>query len=111
MASTALSTIEILALKVRIIEQLHTCFDSEILANIYEFGLIYDVTVAPSGTVDITMTLTAPGCPAAGYLPRKVEAKVAAIPGVTGVKIEVVWDPPRDPSKMSEAARLEPDMP
>ena len=107
MASIPLNTVEILALEAQIVEQLCTCFDPEIPVNIYELGLIYAITVAPSGAVDITMTLTSPGCPAAGSLPGEVETTVATVPGVTGAKVAVVWDPPWDPSMMSEAARLE----
>jgi FeS assembly SUF system protein len=103
MDNTSLNKLETMALEEKVIEVLHTCYDPEIPVNIYELGLIYDVTVEPSGAVGITMTLTAPGCPAAGSLPVEVETKVEDIPGVTGVKVDVVWDP----SKMSEAARLE----
>ncbi len=96
-----------LALESRVIEALRTCFDPEIPVNIYELGLIYEVKVDPSGRVNIQMTLTSPYCPSAQELPLEVESKVRAIPGVTDVKVEVVWDPPWDPSRMSEAARLE----
>jgi len=86
---------------------LYTCFDPEIPVNIYDLGLIYGIKVDPSGAVEIQMTLTSPNCPSAQELPMEVEAKVRAIPGVTAVKVDVVFDPPWDPSKMSEAARLE----
>lgn len=91
----------------KIIVALRTCYDPEIPVNIQELGLIYDVLVDSSGAVKIRMTLTSPACPAAGSLPPEVEAKVRAIPGVTEVKLDVVWDPPWDPSRMSEAARLQ----
>lgn len=74
--------------------------------NIYELRLIYDIKVDPSGTVGIKMTLTAPNCPAALSLPIEVESKVGSIPGATDANVEVVWDPPWDPSRMSEAAKL-----
>lgn len=96
-----------LALQAQVIEALRTCFDPEIPVNIYELGLIYGIKVEPSGAVEVRMTLTSPNCPAAGTLPGEVEAKVKAIPGVTDAKVEVVFDPPWDPSRMSEAARLE----
>lgn len=86
---------------------LRTCFDPEIPVNICELGLIYGVEVSPAGGVHIRMTLTSPACPAAGSLPPDVHAKVKAIPGVTDVKVDVVWDPPWEMSRMSEAARLQ----
>ena len=98
---------EMLALEEKIVEMLRTCYDPEIPVDIYELGLIYDIKVEESGAVGVTMTLTAPGCPAAGALPVEVETKIEDIPGVTGVKVDVVWDPPWEPSKMSEAARLQ----
>jgi FeS assembly SUF system protein len=75
--------------------------------NIYELGLIYGVKVEPSGTVHVTMTLTAPNCPAAQSLPLEVESKVGSIEGVTDANVEIVWEPPWEPSMMSEAAKLE----
>lgn len=90
-----------------VIEALRTVYDPEIPVNIYELGLIYDVAVDPSGEVSVRMTLTAPGCPAAQTLPCEVEERVRAVPGVTGAKVEVVFDPPWDQSRMSEAARLQ----
>jgi FeS assembly SUF system protein len=94
-------------LKVPIIETLRTCYDPEIPVDIYELGLIYDIDVQPSGDVTIKMTLTAPNCPVAGSLPREVEEKVQAVPGVTNAKVELVWDPPWCMDKMSEAAKLQ----
>ena len=96
-----------LVIEAQVIEALRTCFDPEIPVNIYELGLIYGIKVDPSGAVEIRMTLTSPNCPAAGTLPGEVEAKVKAIPGVTDAKVDVVFDPPWDPSRMSEAAKLE----
>lgn len=93
-------------LKSKIIEVLKTCFDPEIPVDIYELGLIYKVENDPSGSVVVTMTLTSPMCPVAGSLPVEVENKVAAIDGVTEAKVELVWEPPWDPDKMTEAARL-----
>jgi FeS assembly SUF system protein len=88
-------------------DALRTCFDPEIPVNIYELGLVYDVQVDSAGVVAIKMTLTSPHCPAVQSLPAEIETKVGAVPGVTEVKIDLVWDPPWDPSKMSEAARLQ----
>lgn len=90
-----------------VVEVLQTIYDPEIPVNIYELGLIYDLDVRPSGHVHIQMTLTAPACPVAGTLPGEIQAKVAEVPGVTGAEVELVWEPSWDPSRMSEAARLQ----
>jgi FeS assembly SUF system protein len=91
----------------RIVDLIKTCYDPEIPVNIYELGLIYNIDVSESGAVTIQMTLTSPACPAAGSLPPEVERKVRTLPEVTDVKIQVVWDPPWTPDRMSEAARLQ----
>ena len=93
-------------LKTKIIEVLRTCYDPEIPVDIYELGLIYKIDHDPSGSVVVTMTLTSPMCPVAGSLPIEVEKKIAAIDGVTQVKVDLVWDPPWEPDRMTEAARL-----
>ncbi len=97
-------------LKEKVIEALQSCYDPEIPVNIYELGLVYKVDVSPTGEVGIVMTLTSPACPVAGSLPPEVEAKVRAIPGVSGARVDVVWDPPWTPDKMSEAAKLQLNM-
>jgi FeS assembly SUF system protein len=89
------------------VDLIRTCYDPEIPVNIYELGLIYGIDVSESGAVTIQMTLTSPACPAAGSLPPEVERKVRTLPEVTDVKIQVVWDPPWTPDRMSEAARLQ----
>ena len=94
-------------IEAQIVEALRTCFDPEIPVNIYEMGLIYDLKVDAEGVAAIRMTLTSPNCPAVQSLPAEIEAKVRAVDGVTDVKIDLVWEPPWDPSKMSEAARLQ----
>src|ERR1700681_2012222 len=81
---------EIVALKNDIVAALCTCFDPEIPVNIYELGLIYDIEIAPTGSVAIRMTLTSPMCPAAGTLPGDVQRKVQAVPRITSVKVDVV---------------------
>jgi FeS assembly SUF system protein len=91
----------------QVVEALRSCFDPEIPVNIYEMGLIYDLKVAPEGAVTIQMTLTSPNCPAAQSLPAEIESKIRAVAGVSDVSIDIVWEPPWDPSKMSEAARLQ----
>jgi FeS assembly SUF system protein len=102
-ADTGLNAIVIEA---QVIEAIETCYDPEIPVNIYELGLIYDVAVKPSGEVNIRMTLTAPSCPAAQSLPSEVERKVRAVPGVTDVTVDVVWDPAWTMEMMSEAAKF-----
>src|SRR6185503_124009 len=106
-ASTSVTEPGVSNLEAPIIEALHTCFDPEIPVDIYELGLIYGIDVQPSGEVNIKMTLTSPGCPVAGSLPGEVEQKVRSVPGVTGAKVELVWDPPWCMEKMSEAAKLQ----
>lgn len=95
------------ALRPHIVKAISTVFDPEIPVNIYELGLIYDIIVDASSGVGIRMTLTAPGCPAAQVLPEQVRSTVAAIPGVADVKVDVVWEPPWDRDRMSEAAKLQ----
>jgi FeS assembly SUF system protein len=90
-----------------VVGALQTVYDPEIPVNIHELGLIYGVEVDPSGAVMVRMTLTAAGCPAAQALPREVEERVRAVPGITDVKVDLVFDPPWDQSRMSEAARLQ----
>jgi FeS assembly SUF system protein len=98
---------EVEALGERIIEALKTVYDPEIPVNIYELGLIYKIDVEDDNTVKIEMTLTSPGCPVAGSLPGEVEEKVRAVEGVKDAEVEVVWDPPWNPSMMTEEAQLE----
>ncbi len=95
------------AIRERIIEALHTVYDPEIPIDIYELGLIYDVAVAEDGKVGIQMTLTSPMCPAAEQLPAEVETKARGVDGVSSVELDLVWDPPWGPDRMSEAAKLE----
>lgn len=94
-------------LKQQIIQTLQTIYDPEIPVNIYELGLIYDIHLDDQGRALIRMTLTTPGCPVAQTFPAEVESRLSAIPGVSAVAVELVWDPPWDPGRMSEAARLE----
>jgi FeS assembly SUF system protein len=94
-------------LEERVIAALRGVFDPEIPVNIYELGLIYDLKIDPAGAVSIRMTLTSPACPVAGALPGDVQRRVQTVPGVTSAKVELVWDPPWDMSRMSEEARLQ----
>jgi FeS assembly SUF system protein len=91
----------------RVVEVLKTVYDPEIPVDIYQLGLIYEVTVREDKSVYIRMTLTSPMCPVAETLPPEVEAKARGVTGVDAVELELVWDPPWNPSMMSEAARLE----
>ncbi|HJO23592.1 MAG: iron-sulfur cluster assembly protein [Myxococcota bacterium] len=91
----------------KIIEELQTVYDPEIPVDIYALGLIYDVSVDTEGKAAIRMTLTTPMCPAAEMLPPEVETKARAVPGVTRVELDLVWDPPWSPAMMSEAAKLD----
>ena len=90
-----------------VIDALRTVYDPEIPVNIYELGLVYEVIVGRAGEVVVRMTLTSPGCPVAVSLPIEVESKVQMISGVTSARVELVWDPPWGPGKMTEAARLQ----
>ncbi|WP_409977343.1 SUF system Fe-S cluster assembly protein [Sphingomonas sp. Y38-1Y] len=90
-----------------IIEALKDIFDPEIPVNIYDLGLIYGVEVSEEGHAAVTMTLTTPHCPVAESMPTEVELRVGSVPGVGTVDVNLVWDPPWDPMKMSDEARLE----
>lgn len=98
---------DIKALKEKIVEVLKTIYDPEVPVNIYEMGLIYEIEVFPVNNVYLKMTLTSPACPVAETLPPEVEAKVKSIPEINDVTLDLVWDPPWDQTKMSEAAKLE----
>lgn len=102
-----MGTIDNLVIEEQVVEALRTCYDPEIPVNVYELGLIYGVEVDPAGVVTITMTLTSPNCPAAQSMPAEIESKVSATPGVSDAHVVIVWDPTWDPSKMSEAAKLQ----
>jgi FeS assembly SUF system protein len=89
-----------------IVQALKSVYDPEIPADIYELGLIYKVDIGDDRVVHVEMTLTTPNCPSAAELPLMVENAVAMVSGVAGAKVEVVWDPPWDQSRMSEEARV-----
>jgi FeS assembly SUF system protein len=93
-----------------IVTALKTVYDPEIPADIYELGLIYNVDIDENRFVNIEMTLTAPACPVAGEMPTWVENAVSAVPGVAGAKVNMVFDPPWDQSRMSDEARVALDM-
>jgi FeS assembly SUF system protein len=89
-----------------IVSALKTVYDPEIPADIYELGLIYKIDIADDRSVKVDMSLTSPNCPAAQDLPIMVENAVSSVAGVGPVKVDVVWDPPWDPSRMTDEARL-----
>jgi FeS assembly SUF system protein len=90
-----------------VIEALKEIYDPEIPVNIYDLGLIYEVQVSPESHVKVLMTLTTPNCPVAESMPGEVELRVGAVPGVGDAEVELVWDPPWDPQKMTDEAKLE----
>ena len=94
-------------LQAAVVDALKSIYDPEIPVDIYELGLIYDVEVGEDGDAVITMTLTTPHCPVAESLPNEVELRVLSVPGIRDAVVNLVWDPPWDPSKMSDEARLE----
>ena len=105
-AGSALPAEELDRLTTDIVAALKSVYDPEIPADIYELGLIYKVDIADDSKVTVDMTLTTPNCPSAAELPAMVENAVASVPGVGEVKVNVVWDPPWDPSRMSDEARV-----
>lgn len=90
-----------------IIAAMKEIYDPEIPVNIYDLGLIYGVDVSPDADVVVSMTLTTPNCPVAESMPAEVELRAGAVPGVRDAEVVLVWDPPWDPQKMSDEARLE----
>src|SRR5580700_1765720 len=95
------------AMEANIVEIIRTVYDPEIPVNVYDLGLIYEIAIDAENRVNVKMTLTAPGCPVAGSLPVEVERKIEAVAGVKEAEVELVWDPPWDKSRMSEAAMLD----
>jgi FeS assembly SUF system protein len=93
-----------------VISAIATVYDPEIPVNVYELGLIYAIEIAPGGGVKVEMTLTAPGCPSAQELPVQVRDAVLEVAGVTACEVETVWNPPWDPSRMTDDARLQLNM-
>ena len=94
-------------LEQQVIAALKKCFDPEIPVNIYDLGLIYELKVDEAQTAHLRMTLTAPNCPVAGVLPKQVEQAVRLVPGISDVRLELVWEPAWNRGMMSDAARLE----
>jgi FeS assembly SUF system protein len=90
-----------------VVGALRTVYDPEIPVNIYDLGLVYEIDVKPEGRVDIRMTLTAPACPVAGEMPGVVEDRVMQVPGVSEVRVDLVWDPPWDRAMLSDEAKLQ----
>ncbi|HEV2746640.1 MAG TPA: SUF system Fe-S cluster assembly protein [Allosphingosinicella sp.] len=90
-----------------VIEALKEIYDPEIPVNIYDLGLIYEVRISPENHAKVIMTLTTPHCPVAESMPGEVELRVGAVPGIGDAEVELVWDPPWDPQKMTDEAKLE----
>jgi len=107
---SAIPQAELDALTDLLVEKLKSVFDPEIPVDIYELGLIYKVDVSDDKEVKIDMTLTAPGCPVAGEMPGWVEDAVMEIPGLKGCTVDLVFEPPWDPSRMSDEAKLQLNM-
>jgi len=107
---SAMGQEELDALTGLIVQALKSVYDPEIPADIYELGLIYNVDIDDARMVTIEMTLTAPACPVAGEMPMWVENAIGAVPGVSGVKVNMVFEPPWDQSRMSDEARVALDM-
>ncbi len=105
-AGTALPEGAAVAAEEALVEALHGVYDPEIPVDIYELGLIYELDIGKDGSIRIVMSLTAPGCPVAGEMPGQVAEAVAAVEGVGEVEVELTWDPPWTPERMSEDARL-----
>ena len=95
------------ALHEAVIEALKDIYDPEIPVNIYDLGLIYDVEITPDHHAKVKMTLTTPHCPVAESMPGEVELRIGAVPGIGDAEVELVWDPPWDPQKMTDEAKLE----
>ena len=95
----------------QVVDVLKTCYDPEIPVDIYELGLIYKIDVEDGGKVAVDMTLTSPACPVAGTLPPEVEAKISRLDGVSNVRVDLVWDPPWNPDRMSEAGQAQARLP
>ncbi len=107
MDGSPLDNLNAKATEALIVEVLRTIFDPELPVNIYDLGLIYSVKVDAAGVATVQMTLTTPACPVAETLPPEVEAKVKTIDGVTDAHVELVWEPPWTPDRMTDAAKLD----
>jgi FeS assembly SUF system protein len=98
---------EILQLEANVVQVLKTIYDPEIPVNIYDLGLIYDIEINDESKVEIRMTLTAPNCPVADHIVMEVQERTAAVEGIEGAEVKLVFDPPWDQSMMTEEAKLE----
>ena len=101
------NTIEVVDLKVKVVEAIKMVYDPEIPVDVYELGLIYEVNIFPINNVHVLMTLTSPSCPSAETIPGEIEMRIREVPEVNDVQVEVTFDPPYSTDMMSEAARLE----
>ena len=108
--ASALSEAELKDLTTALVAAIKSVYDPEIPVDIYELGLIYKIDVSDERDISVQMTLTAPGCPVAGEMPGWVEDAVRGVPGIRDVSVDLVFDPPWDPSMMSDEAKLELNM-
>jgi FeS assembly SUF system protein len=102
-----LSTVSIPDLREKVVSAIKNVYDPEIPVDVYELGLIYEISIYPVNNVFVLMTLTSPSCPSAEVIPGEVQQKIKAIEGVNDVKVEITFDPPYSQDMMSEAAKLE----
>ena len=102
-----MADIDLENLRERIIAILHTMYDPEIPVDIYELGMVYEIQIDEKANAVITMTLTSPMCPVVESLPAEVQAKVEALDGLESARVDLVWEPPWTPDRMSEAAKLQ----
>lgn len=105
--ATATATTADTGIEERIVAALRTVYDPEIPLNVYDLGLVYGIDIRADGEVYIRMTLTAPACPVAGMMPGLVESAVRSVPGVTAIRVELVWDPPWTKDRMSDEGKLQ----
>ncbi|MEK7269962.1 MAG: iron-sulfur cluster assembly protein [Planctomycetota bacterium] len=105
--SSPLPAAELDRIRKQIDVELKSCYDPEIPVNVQDLGLVYALDVAPDGSITITMTLTAPGCPLADLIVEQVRSRLASIPGVPSAGVKLTWDPPWTPERMSAAAKLQ----
>lgn len=105
--AVTVSQVTIPDLREKIVAALKTVYDPEIPVDVYELGLIYEISIFPVNNVNVQMTLTSPSCPSAEQIPTEVEQKIKEIEGVNDVKVEITWDPPYSQDMMSDAAKLE----
>lgn len=106
-SKTEISEVQVANLKEKVIQAIKLVYDPEIPVDVYDLGLIYEITVYPVNNVYVLMTLTSPNCPSAEFIPSEIKDKIQQIQGINNVEIELTFDPPYSQDMMSEAAKLE----